>query len=331
MVMIKKILFAISLFSFAGIKAQDFHMSMYDAAPLYINPAMTGLFQGKWRVHGQYRNQWKAVNFKPYSSAILSFDAPYKKWGFGIQLANYRAGLGNFNVFQGVVSVGYTVPLGEKKFHNLAFGVQGGVTNKSVQYQLLTFDNQYSTLNGGGFNTALSSGENFQRQSRFTPIVNFGALYYYSKVKSRINPFIGVSLFNLLTPNESFFGNTTRLPLRMYVHLGTRINITELLYLIPKVLIMHQKNFNEQTFALDAGYFLKSPELYLLGGLIYRSKDAFVISLGIKKSNVTAKIAYDVNTSSLTNTSSGRGAFEISVTYIYQKKKPREQKICPRL
>jgi type IX secretion system PorP/SprF family membrane protein len=332
MKMTKKILLIVlALFSFAKIKAQDFHMSMYDAAPVYLNPAMTGLFEGNWRIHAQYRNQWKAINFKPYSSALISFDAPYKKWGFGVQLANYRAGLGNFNVFQGVASVAYTIPLGKKRYHNLSLGVQGGVTNKSVQYQLLTYDNQYTTLNGGGFDNALPSGENFQRQSRFTPIVNFGALYYYAKQQSRINPFVGVSVFNLLTPNESFFGNTTKLPLRLYVHTGIRINITELFYLLPKVLIMHQKNFNEQTFALDAGYFIKSAELYLLGGLIYRTKDAFVVSAGFKKSNLTVRMSYDVNTSSLTNTSSGRGAFEISVTYIYQKKKPNGDKICPRL
>lgn len=329
--MMKKLLFAFALLSFAEVKAQDFHMSMYDAAPMYLNPAMTGLFDGNWRVHAQYRNQWKAINFKPYNSALVSFDVPYKKWGFGIQIANYRAGIGNFNVFQALLSSAYTVSLGKKRFHNLSFGIQGGVTNKSVQYQLLSYDNQYTTQNGGGFNTSIASGENFQTQSKFTPVLNFGMLYYFSKQKSRINPFIGASIFNLLQPNESFFGNTSRLPMRLYIHTGIRINITELVYIIPKVLIMQQKNFSEQTFALDAGYYLKGSDLYLLAGAIYRTKDAFVLSLGVKKSNVTAKIAYDVNTSSLTNTSSGRGAFEISVTYVHQKKKPNSDKVCPRL
>ena len=63
----------------ARVQAQDAHLSMYDAAPLFLNPAMTGVFQGDWRVHGQYRTQWKAVNFKPYNSALISFDKNYKK------------------------------------------------------------------------------------------------------------------------------------------------------------------------------------------------------------------------------------------------------------
>lgn len=328
----KKILILIvfSLCSLIG-RAQDFHFSMYDAGPLYLNPAMTGLFNGKWRVHAQYRNQWKAVNFKPYSNALLSFDLPYKKWGFGIQLANYRAGLGNFNVFQGVLSADYTISLDHNKYHNLSIGVQGGITNKSVQYQLLTYDNQYTTANGGGFNTSLSSGENFQDQSRMTPVANFGVLYYFSKEQSRLNPFVGLSIFNLIHPKESFFGGDERYALREYLHIGTRINITELFYLIPKVLIMHQRKFNEQTYAVDAGYYLKDAELYLLAGLIYRSKDAAVISIGAKKSNIELKIAYDINTSTLRKTSSGRGAFEVYATYIFGGKKPKEAKICPRL
>ncbi|MBW7867055.1 MAG: PorP/SprF family type IX secretion system membrane protein [Brumimicrobium sp.] len=329
---IRNIVIALVFIPVIGVKAQDFHLSMYDAAPIYLNPAMTGLFEGSWRLHAQYRDQWRAVNFKPYNTALLSFDASYKKWGFGVQFANYRAGAGNFNIFQGLLSVAYNVPLGAKKAHNLAFGVQGGVTNKSVQYQLLTFDNQYTTANGGGFDQTMPSGEVFDVQSRYTPIVNFGMLYYFSKQESRLNPFVGVSAFNLINPNESFFGDKAKYPFRFYGHAGVRINITELFYIVPKVLVMNQDKFFEQTYALDLGYYISSSDLYLLGGLVYRNADAMVFSLGLKISNITAKFAYDVNMSRLTNTSSGKGAYEISLTYVFSKKKRKEyEKICPRL
>src|SRR5687767_10651403 len=106
--------------------SQDFHLSMYDAGPLFLNPAMTGLHEGDWRVHGQYRTQWKAVNFKPYNTALLSFDMPWKKWGFGAQIMNSRAGIGNYNALQLLVSAAYSVPLTQNKAHNLSFGVQAG-------------------------------------------------------------------------------------------------------------------------------------------------------------------------------------------------------------
>src|SRR5438067_1142870 len=101
------------------LRAQDFHLSLYDAAPLFLNPAMTGVIDAKYRVHAQYRNQWNSVAYKPYNTALISADMPKGKWGFGIQIIEMRAGTGNYNVFQGMSSASYTVPLDKKKFHHL--------------------------------------------------------------------------------------------------------------------------------------------------------------------------------------------------------------------
>ncbi len=321
----------IAVLSMTQLNAQDFHLTMYDAAPMFLNPALTGVVDADWRVHGQYRTQWKAVNYKPYTTALLSFDKPYKKWGFGGQIANFRAGLGNYNVIQALASVAYTLSLNQKKTHNLSFGLQGGLSQKSLEYQLLTYDNQYVTTNGGGFDNSISSGENFGSQSFVQPNLNAGILYYFSKQQTIINPFVGVSAFNLITPQDSYFGSANDLPLRIYTHVGSRINITEVFYVIPKVLYMQQKKFTELTFASDVGYYLKANDIYLLGGLVYRAKDAFSLSLGAKLENVTAKIAYDVNASSLTSASGGRGGFELSLTYIHRKSDYKKVKICPRL
>ena len=329
----KRVLIILMLLLQAGKgQAQDFHLSLYDAAPLFLNPAMTGVFDGKWRIHGQFRTQWKAVNYKPYTSGLVSFDMPYKKWGFGAQVSNFRAGSGNYNVFEALLSAAYTLPITRNKFHNLSMGVQAGFKQKSIEYQLLSFNNQYTTAGGGGFETSISNGETFGAQSRTLPSTNVGAMYYYSRQQSRLNPFVGFSAFNLLQPKESFFGADTRLPMRYYVHVGTRINITELFYLLPKVLIMHQEQFNEQTFALDASYYLKGSEFFVLAGVVYRNTDAMIVSLGARRDNFIAKVGYDINVSSLTPASTGRGGFEISFTYMKPNKSPlQESKICPRL
>jgi len=330
--MIKKTILLLSFaFSLGNANAQDFHLSMYDAAPLFLNPAMTGVFDGKWRLHGQFRTQWKSVNYKPYTTGLISFDMPIGKWGLGLQVTNFRAGAGNYNTIEGLASAAYTIPLTQNKYHNLSFGAQAGARQKSIEYQLLSFNNQYTTDGGGGFETELSTGESFGAQSRILPVTNVGAMYYYARQQSLLNPFIGVSAFNLLSPDETFFNTESRLPIRYYMHVGTRINITELFYLLPKVLIMHQQTFNEQTFALDAGYFMKGPELYLLAGVVYRNADAAVISLGARKDNFIFKLAYDVNVSSLSTASTGRGGFEISFTYMPQNKQTPNSKICPRL
>jgi type IX secretion system PorP/SprF family membrane protein len=312
-------------------RAQDFHLSMYDAAPLFLNPSMTGVFDAEWRVHMHYRTQWKSVNFKPFTTGLVSFDMPYKKWGFGAQVGNFRAGIGNYNAFQAVGSAAYTVPLEATKTHNITMGVQAGFTQKSIEYQLHTFNNQYVTTNGGGFDNGLNSNESFVGQAIFVPVTNAGILYYYARQQSKLNPFFGISAFNLIEPNESFFGGENNLTRRFYAHIGTRVNITELFYLLPKVLIMNQNPFNEQTFALDAGYYLQNAELHVLGGLIYRNADAFILTMGMRRDNYIARIGYDINTSSLAPSTTGRGGFEISFTYMKAKPKSLTEKICPRI
>lgn len=328
----KVILYTLFLLGLTSpVKSQDAHLSMYDAAPLFLNSGLTGVFEGQWRLHGQYRTQWKSVNYKPYTSALVSFDMSKGKWGFGMQVHNFRAGFGNFNVLQGLLSAAYNVPLDKKKRNMISFGVQAGGMQKSLEYQLLTFNNQYTMTNGGGFDNTIVSGETFGAQSMLVPSINSSIIYYYAKQQSRLNPFIGFSAFNLIEPRETFFDQENRLPRRYYLHVGSRVNITELFYLLPKILFMQQRNFMEQTYAVEAGYFLKGSETFLLGGLIYRNKDAAILTLGAKKENFTLRFGYDINVSSLTTASSGRGGFEMGLTYVHGKNKTSTEKICPRL
>jgi len=319
-----------STFSF-DVKGQDGHLSMYDAAPLFLNSGLTGVFDGQWRLHGQYRTQWRSVNYKPYTSGLVSFDMSKGKWGIGMQIHNFRAGFGNFNVLQGLISTAYNLPLDKKRSHIISFGLQAGGMQKSLEYQLLSFNNQYTLTNGGGFDNTIATGETFGAQSMIVPSTNGSIIYYYAKQQSRFNPFIGFSAFNLIEPRESFFDIDNRLPRRYYLHVGSRINISELFYLLPKVLIMHQGTFNEQTYAVEAGYFLKGSETFLLGGLIYRNRDAAILTLGAKKENFTLRFGYDVNVSSLSTASTGRGGFELGLTYVHVKNKTTTEKICPRL
>ena len=94
---------------------------------------------------------------------------------------------------------------------------------------------------------------------------------------------------------------------------------------------MRQENFSELTIAGDVGLFMKKAEFFLLGGLTYRNMDAFIFSVGARKDNYIAKIAYDINFSSLAPASTGRGGFELSFTYMHRKKDSQTVKICPRL
>ncbi|MFL5764650.1 MAG: PorP/SprF family type IX secretion system membrane protein [Bacteroidia bacterium] len=311
--------------------AQDFHLSQYDAPPMFLNPAMTGMFDGKFRIHAHYRTQWMAVATKPFTTTGISFDMPVKKFGIGLQVFNYRAGVGSYNAFSALLSVGYDIVFDKKQNHHLALGVQGGIVQKSVNVNKLTFGNQYTTADGGGFDTGLPTGETFSNTSFVIHDINAGALYYYAKDNVRLNPFIGFSAFHLTQPTETFFNTDNKLPLRYYVHGGVKVNVNEKIQLLPKFIYMHQVNDQEFTATLLLHYFLKSSDTYLIFGPTYRSKDAAIIEAGIKKGNYTARVSYDINTSSLETVSDHRGGFEISLTYIAHRSKPNPIANCPRL
>ncbi len=329
----KKIIITLALFVglTSVVRSQDFHLSLYDAPPMFLNPAFTGLIDSKARVHAQYRNQWSSVTFKPFTTALISGDIPKGKWGYGVQIINMRAGIGNYNAFQFLLSGAYSVQLDKNKLHNLSFGLQAGITQKTLREELLTFDEQYNHRNGGYFDNGTSSNENFNRQSLILPQVNAGVLYYYAKQQSRVNPFVGISAFNLTHPKESFYRQDNNLPLRFYMHCGTRVNINELIYVIPKILIMKQGKAFEQTYAVDGGYYLKPGKIFILAGYVFRAKDASVANIGFKKDNYQLKFAYDFNTSSLKTASKSRGAMEIAFTYLVGKEKINKIKHCPRL
>lgn len=71
---------------------------------------------------------------------------------------------------------------------------------KTVEAGLYTFNNQYNTSDGGYFDKTLASGETYNRQSFIREQVNAGILYFNAKQQTRLNPFLGYSVFNLTNP-----------------------------------------------------------------------------------------------------------------------------------
>jgi len=339
---LKKILVYITILFWLGSPlqdsyAQDFHLSQYDASPLFLNPSMTGMFNGYYRIHGHYRNQWSSVA-SPFTTSSLSFDMPYKKVGLGAIILNDRAGVGNYNVLNFVLSLGYDYAIDSAKYHHIAGGLQAGIIHKSVNMDKLIFHNQYTGTNSGGFDPGLPSEEILENTSILLPEVAAGLMYYYANDKSLINPFIGFSAFHLTSPNETFYGNTNKLPMRFVTHLGTKINITPVVQLTPKILLMNQGNANETTISFVVNYYLTAQDAWVFGGPTYRTfkfedfnkSDAVIILLGLKYGKFTYRVSYDFNTSTLSSISKGRGGFELSITYIASKvniPKP----MCPRL
>lgn len=330
----KKLIYTIGLvIGTTGAFAQDFHLSQYDAAPINFNPAMTGLFKGNIRLHGHYRTQWSAIASKPFQTGIISADMPLKgkKLSLGLQVANFRAGTGNYNVFNPQLAVAYDFKLDKNNSHHISAGASFGVHQKSVDMNKLTFGAQFTPTNGGGFDTGLDNMENNTSNSYLIIDANAGLIYYYGKESSRVNPFVGVTFRHINQPKESFFSQDNNLPMHMWFHGGCKVNINERISLLPKGIYMSQQKASELTTTLLVHYYFKKSDAYMIAGPTYRNKDAAIFQAGLKYGKFTYMLSYDINTSSLKSVTNSRGGLELSVTWINRKIDPNPIKTCPRM
>jgi hypothetical protein len=60
-------------------RAQDQHFSQFYAAPLSLNPALTGAMEGSYRVGTVYRDQWRKVMEQPIRTFSFFADSPVRQ------------------------------------------------------------------------------------------------------------------------------------------------------------------------------------------------------------------------------------------------------------
>ena len=90
----------------------DPHFSQYYANPLWLNPALTGVTDGEYRVNVNAKQQWSSLN-NGYLTAGASFDmAPAKNLAFGGFIINQRAGDVGYNQLNAMASGAYRIRFG---------------------------------------------------------------------------------------------------------------------------------------------------------------------------------------------------------------------------
>jgi type IX secretion system PorP/SprF family membrane protein len=314
--------------------AQDIHFSMWDLSPLNLNPGYTGLFDGDYRFNGNHRNQWSSVTI-PFSTYAFSADAKnvlgHKPYSAGIQINQDRAGDSKFNTFQVNLSGAYALDIDGDSLHQLSFGTQLGVTNKSLTYDPLQFDVQYD---GFQYDPSLPNQESFARASRTYANLALG-VGYFRQFDTRKLVRGGFAAFNLLRPKQSFFNdNDIKLDVRYNIHADAEWKIAEKWDALPTVLFSAQGKYKELNVGGNVRYvFTDFMGMYraVWGGVFYRNKDATFISAGVNYDAWKVGISYDLNISTLRPASNLRGGFEIGVQYIIKFNKPQRvlHRICP--
>ncbi|WKZ65679.1 MAG: PorP/SprF family type IX secretion system membrane protein [Flavobacteriales bacterium] len=296
----------------AAAHSQDGQLSQYEAAPVLLNPALTGMYENaEFRMACNVRSQWTSLSSN-FLTTAFAYDLSFqKRFGAGMYLTNYNMA-GIVNTFQAGASGAYNV-FDPKGHHTLSAGVQLGLVYKKINDQQLVWDAQYSN---GNFDSDLPSGENLQRGARLMPDVSLGIAYRSTSPRAAVKPFANVALFHVTTPDESILRSTkSDLPIRYSINAGLRVNINEQFVLIPQALGMRQ-GADQQIHAGMLAEFVIGGSVYsALCGASYRVDDAVVAHVGLKHKNSAYRFSYDVNTSPLRSYSRSNGAFEFSIVY----------------
>ena len=147
------ILLLISLFSLRFCFAQDMHYSQFYQAPLELSPAQTGCYDGLFRFGANQKTQWLSVT-KPYVHFSVYGDVPFfrdqahrQQFSVGVNVNCDYTGDSRYNSVQPYVSLSYLKAIGRRSRHKLGLGMYFGFIQRSINYNAMTFDEQYVSNN----------------------------------------------------------------------------------------------------------------------------------------------------------------------------------------
>ena len=311
----------------------DPHFSQYYVYPQSLNPALTGIMDGDYRVAGIHRSQWSNIDGGFSTIGVAGEYATEKNINFGLGLFQQSAGNGGYKYFTPYASVAYTgIKFGNDGNHHISIGINAGIIDRRFDASKFRTGTQYDASYPGGWNSGAAS-EVLLNPSQTSFDMGAGVLYYDATPNKKANIFAGFSTAHLTQPTDRFVNNSdSRVPIRYTLHGGVKINISETFSLTPNFLYMKQGTAEEKM--LGAYAQLKAGEGFdFLCGANYRFNDAFVPFAGFFYKSVVLGLSYDVNTSDLGKIAGNANAFEISLSFTGKKRPHAIEKpfICPRL
>ena len=117
----------------------DPHFSQYYVYPAWLNPALTGVFDGQYRVSGIYRTQWGNITSPFQTFGVVAELTTDKNINAGVSVMKQQAGDGGYGYTTAYGSVAYTgVNWGINQTQRLVFGFQGGFIQRRFDRSKLT-------------------------------------------------------------------------------------------------------------------------------------------------------------------------------------------------
>ena len=317
--------------------AQDPNFSQFFASPLTMNPAMTGKFDGVYRIAGNYRNQWPSIN-NAYTTATISADFGIMKnrisdldqFGIGFMGFTDRAGNGVLTNNYAAISLAYHKGLDENGYHQLGAGFQGTYMNKSLNLNKVYFQDQLTPF---GFTGVTSESFSSQQVNLHYFDMNAG-VFYNGSTNGYNNFYLGASMYHINRPKESFQKGNFLLSARTTLQAGGKIPVGS--YNAIHFAANHSMQAKANNTMVGGAYAMNlnndeaNPTNFYFGSW-YRFGDAIIPYVGLEFGEWHFGASYDVNTSTLKPASNSRGGVEVSLIYIKKYVDPNMRKLnCPK-
>jgi type IX secretion system PorP/SprF family membrane protein len=324
-------------------KAQDIHFSQFYEVSILRNPALTGIYNGDYRIALNYRNQWSSIS-APFQTGLGS--AEFKKqlgesqdfMGFGFMGYYDRTGSISLTTISGNAAISYNKSLNADHGTFLSIGLMAGYLQRNYDPSKMTFGNQYNP--GSGYNPGNPTGENLPN-----PKINqmdFGAGINYTTntgADDKTNISIGFSAYHLTRPENNFYSGIlgVRQDLRMNLNASGNWLLNEVWSVQAQSNFMLQGKYRELILGGLVGRKNGNSEtedvLIFYGGIMYRLGDALIPIVKMDYNDFTIGMSYDMNVSQLRAASNIRGGFEISIVktgVLSDPSRAFSSTVCPR-
>ncbi|MFT6871556.1 MAG: type IX secretion system PorP/SprF family membrane protein [Roseivirga sp.] len=320
-----------------SLKAQDPQFSQFYAAPLYLNPALTGSTD-RARVGVNYRNQWPSLTHSFTTiSAYVDYFSKAAESGVGMIITEHKESFLNYKSSEVGLLYSYKLRISDALI--IRTGMQMSYFNKNLNFEDLIFGNQIDIDNGQVIGP---SGEPFDRGARVDFLsASAGTLLYTA------DAWVGFSVHHINQPNQSFIGQDSRLDRKYSLHAGYKLNFAKGQRLRT---VSYQFQERSATFAVNyksQGGFRQldvGAQLYfqpLLLGVWYRgipiesvnkvAKNESVIGLfGLElNKDLSFGYSYDFTVSQLASVTGGAHEFSLTLAFGKIVKRTKRDTILP--
>jgi type IX secretion system PorP/SprF family membrane protein len=334
------LLLLISSFSFFKSDAQDAHFTQFYAVPMLLNPAMSGTYNGTFRISTVYRDQWFSATDNSFKTFNASGDAKFKL-GSGVNSSNDVVSVGinffsdrvakfDFNTNEILLTTAFHKSLNKKRNQSIGVGIQGGIFQRALNYEDLFFGDQFNAIDGFD----LATLENLPTNNRGYFDLSTGVYYTVSPTKD-FNYHLGLGVFHLTQPNLSFFNEAATIDTKINkadtlyrkysAHAGASFQRTARTAIQPRLNILIHGQHLEANLGTQFRYKIdpKSGQYFTFG--VYargvKNYDKFGLEsvigmVGYERNNFLIGLSYDEALTQLIRDRRSLSSLEISIIYI---------------